>query len=54
MSTTTLRHYRTTLSYTGREQERRIREFKRQFNTRISRRRAKQAIRQTLHKLHLV
>jgi len=54
MSSATLRHYKTTFAYTGRENERRIRDMKRELTTRMSRRRTKQAIRNTLYKLHLI
>lgn len=53
MSSATLRHYKTTLAYTNRDRDLRIREMKQRFRTRVSRRRVKQSIRETLHRLSL-
>ncbi len=53
MSDTALRYYSSTLSYTQTERLRKIRDMKLRFRTRISRRRAKQAMHYLLHRSHL-
>ena len=53
MSDTILRYHSSTLSYRQMERSRKIRDMKQQFKTRISRRRAKQAVQYLLHHTHL-
>lgn len=54
MTNTTLRYYSSTLAYQKTERMRRIKDMKKQFRTRISRRRAKQAVKTILHKVNFV
>lgn len=48
MSTTTLRYYSSTLAYTTRDRRIRLKEMKRRFRTKISRRKARQQLQQAL------
>lgn len=51
MSDTTLRYYNTTLAYNGALPGRRIKNFRKKIRTRISRRRARQAISKVLFRI---
>ena len=51
MSHNTIRFYNSTLAYTSTERSRRMREFRHTFRTRVSRRRAKQAMQSLLSRL---
>jgi hypothetical protein len=53
MGTTTLRYYSQTVSYQDHKRLNRIDEMKKRFRTRVSRRRTKQALKTTLHRLRL-
>jgi len=53
MTTTTLRHYSTTLANNSIRSERRIRDMKKRIRTRISRRQFKRGVQRTLHALRL-
>lgn len=52
MSTTTLKYYKSTLAYQDVARERRIRDMKKRFQTRLSRRRFKQSLQRALHRMH--
>ncbi len=51
MSDTTLRYYDTTLAYNSVLPQRKIRNFRKKIRTRISRRRFKQTVQNTIHHL---
>jgi len=54
MPTTALRYYKSTLAYTTTERERRIRDVRKHLQTRISRRKFRQALQNTLRRFERV
>lgn len=52
MTTVAIKHYNLTLANQSHERQRRLTEYKKQFRTYVSRRRAKQALNLLLTKMH--